>query len=116
MTTYHGTLVAVELASGRYVPLPKLALGTVEGVGLVTAMSPDALMSGVFDAGADDGGAWRPLRAVYYRARKPGYRPRLWRHELRSTAMRRIAGRVVFLATGRAAAVCAMAGDFICGG
>ena len=117
--TWHGTLDGVELANGEYLALPRVALGSVDGVGLVTALSLADLKRGAFLT-APRGVATEPIRAVHYLRRRrgayPGWR---WRHELKATALASLAHGPVFvsLSPERVARVCARPpGDFICKG
>lgn len=112
---YHGILEGVRLASGTYLPLPAVALGSVEGVGLVTAPTVGALRAGRFFERV--AGRYRAIREVFYRRRRPG--GARWRHELAATAIALGPDGPVFLSIdpARAARVCAVPpGDFICEG
>lgn len=116
---WHGTLEGVELADGRYLALPRVALGSIKGLGLVTSIDRPSLLRGLFFK-APAGAAMSPIRAVFYLRRRrgayPGWR---WRHEVKSTALLEGGAGPVFksLDRQRAARVCARpAGDFICEG
>lgn len=116
--TWHGELEGVELTNGQYLRVAPVALGSVEGAGLVTAASREMLLSGRYLPKA--GGRYRRLAAVFYRRRRTGPNGGLrWRHELSSTAFADGPRGPVFvsLSPGRAARVCAsLPGDFICEG
>ena len=116
--TWHGTLEGVELSDGRYLRLAPVAIGSVEGIGLVTAATRAALLSGRFFP--KGGGRYQRLRAVYYKRRRTGPNGGLrWRHELSSTAFAdgpRGPG-CVSISPARAARVCPHPpGEFICEG
>lgn len=116
---WHGTLEGVELADGRYLALPRVALGSIKGFGLVTSIDRASLLRGLFFK-APAGGDESPIRAVFYLRRRrgayPGWR---WRHEVKATSLIDGGAGPVFRSTDRslAARVCARpAGDFICEG
>lgn len=113
--TYHGIVEGVRLANGRYLAVPPVALGSADGVGLVTAATRPALERGdFFDLVA---GRYRAITEVFYRRRRPGGTH--WRHELKATAFALGAQGPVFLSVDptRAAHVCpSPPGDFICEG
>ena len=112
--TYHGTLEGVTLASGRYKRLPGVALGSVLGVGLVTAPTRAALEAGQF---ATLEGPHVLVSRVWYRRKRPGYVGDRWYHDLEGTAVRVEGEKVSFQPAGAVAHVCpALVGEFICGG
>ena len=114
--TYHGVLEGVTLADGTYQPMPGLVLGSVLGVGLVTASSRDGLLAGDW-TGPVPGASYRSIRQVWYRRKRAGYASRRWFHDLVGTSVAVIGGRVSFLAVSRVAVVCPRPpGEFICGG
>lgn len=114
--TYHGTLEGVRLADGSYLALPPVALGSVPGVGLVTAPTVADLRAGRLIERVR--GTYRAVAEVFYRRRRPGGTH--WKHELDATAIALGTRGPAFWSLGgdRAARVCRVPadGDFICGG
>lgn len=114
--TYHGVLEGVTFVSGRYRRLLPLALGSVPGVGLVTAATERELLSGGW-SGPVEGAPHVMVRRVWYRRARPGYGSDRWYHDVTGTAVAVLEGRVSFLPAGAIAHVCDRpTGDFICGG
>lgn len=124
---YHGQLLGVELANGRYQALPSAALGSLPDRGLVTAATDTPITVDsegnawlvapkLYEAPA---GRYQRVKAVYYRRERPGYAARRWRHALQSTFVALSNGRAVFRWSGEAGAAVACRrppGDFICEG
>lgn len=114
--TYHGELYGVTDLGGTFHRVPKVALGSVPGVGLVTAANRAELDAGYFFDGAAD---FRPVAEVFYKRRRgPPFIGTHWRHAVVSTAMGLAGGMPVFRhqGSGAAARACAMPGEFICDG
>lgn len=116
--TWHGTLQGVELVGGRYLALPDVAVGSVPGVGLVTARNRDELMAGrLLPLSA---GRYQRVSKVFYRRRREGdYAGLNWVHEVKATAVSVGPRGPVFvsLSPRRAARVCVSPpGDFMCEG
>jgi len=117
---YVGELTAVTLEGGRRVPCHPVALGVVDGVGLVTARTRAALEAGRFLRPAR-GQTYRRATAVFYDRDRtamgfPG--GSAWRHPLKATAFAVGPDGPTFLRLGAGAPanICPMAGDFICEG
>ncbi len=119
--TYHGELYGVRELSGRFVRVPRVALGSLRGVGLVTAPDKAALLAGRYYQ-ADEGGGFRPVVQVFYRRERFGpYMGTNWKHDVNATELGSSSGVPVFRfleGLGVAPAhVCAYPpGEFICDG
>lgn len=117
--TYHGELYGVILPDGRWVDVPRVALGTVQGWGWVTGVSRAALEAGQFIDGSAGRSFARVAEVLYTRRRSGGSR---WRHEVAGTELGVGPGgypvfRFVGGAGSRPPRVCAVPpGDFICDG